>query len=271
MALTNETDHVRTMRSHAHEVKIGVPPERVWRAITDPKELVRWFPLEADSDLRVGGRIDYGWGAFEGRCEILQLEPNQHLSITWNMHGELEGEAPLVVDWYLQPEGDGTTLRVVHSGFGPEASFDDEFEGTRRGWRFELNSLRHYLQNHLGQARRVIWITKPTERTPAEVLSQMRGDDGPLGSEDLEDLAQGDRFELECAGAKLEGRVLVAGLPSEFAAELDSMGGALLRFGHEACGGASFAHVWMSAWGSDVEDMDAIENRLREAFEAMDL
>jgi len=40
------------------ERDLGRPVERVWRALTEPAELSRWYPMTVDRlDLRVGGEI----------------------------------------------------------------------------------------------------------------------------------------------------------------------------------------------------------------------
>jgi hypothetical protein len=41
-------------------------------------------------------------------------------------------------------------LRVVHAGFGIGAEWDEEYDGTVRGWRYKLRGLRHYLSRHGG-------------------------------------------------------------------------------------------------------------------------
>ena len=42
-------------RSINIEHEIGVVPEIVWQTLTDPDEISRWFPLQAEVDPKVGG------------------------------------------------------------------------------------------------------------------------------------------------------------------------------------------------------------------------
>ncbi|MBI4605442.1 MAG: SRPBCC domain-containing protein [Planctomycetes bacterium] len=75
---------------------IATEPSRVWRALTDAAELVRWWCDRADVDLRPGGRYAfsgphvYGGGAAHGAdegFEVLDVEPETHLELRWPLHG----------------------------------------------------------------------------------------------------------------------------------------------------------------------------------------
>ena len=53
-------------------LEIEAPREAVWKALTEASELVRWFPLEAEVEPRVGGRYWISWRnewQGEARCE----------------------------------------------------------------------------------------------------------------------------------------------------------------------------------------------------------
>ena len=267
MTDTAPTEPPSTTRSHEHTLEIAASPDRVWKAIATADDLTNWFPLDADVEPGEGGTITYRWGGFEGRCEIRAWKPGKHLATTWTMSGEPSEQAnePLIVDWWIDGTPAGTRLRLVHSGFGPGASFDDEFDGTRRGWHFELGSLKHYLERHDGQTRHAIWITHPTELGPEEVFARLAGADGPMRVGDLVSLEVGDSFEIEFAGVPLRGVVRIARLPYEFAGDVANLGGGLVRFGHESCSGSAMAHIWLSQWGESLDG--PIESRWRDALQ----
>nr|NIP81389.1 hypothetical protein [Gemmatimonadota bacterium]NIQ56754.1 hypothetical protein [Gemmatimonadota bacterium]NIU76937.1 hypothetical protein [Gammaproteobacteria bacterium]NIX46304.1 hypothetical protein [Gemmatimonadota bacterium]NIY10631.1 hypothetical protein [Gemmatimonadota bacterium] len=42
-------------------LELSVGPERVWRALTDPTELARWFPDEVDLTGAVGSAGWFEW------------------------------------------------------------------------------------------------------------------------------------------------------------------------------------------------------------------
>lgn len=145
-------------RTAAGVVEIGAPIDRVWRALTEAEELVRWFPLDAEVEPpEAGGRIWMSWGDEHGAwLRIEAWEPPRHLRTSWRW-----GDGPAqVTDYWLKPAGEGTRLRVVTSGFPADASWDDLVEGTRLGWRFELRQLKHYLERHAGEPRRAAYIRR---------------------------------------------------------------------------------------------------------------
>ena len=175
--------------------------------------------------------------------------------------------SPLVVDWHLEGRGGKTVLRLVHSGFGRDARWDKEYDGTKRGWEFELQALKHYLERQRGNERRASWARQVVNVAPDRVWERF-AKPGPLFREvALDSLGAGDRYRFVRAdGEVLEGRVLVNQPPLEFAGTLESHGGGLLRFGFEDCMGAPEAHVWLATWGSETQDFAALERSWRSAL-----
>jgi uncharacterized protein YndB with AHSA1/START domain len=267
-------------RKHEHELDIAATPAEVWKAITSAEELVRWFPTGAKTRPGVGGEILYQWGELEGRCRILAWDPPRHLRTGWMeapatasevgaQHGRPAAEAAraaLAVDWFLEARGAMTHVRLVHSGFAPDAAWDKEFDGTRRGWTFELQALKHYLERHAGKERRATWLRQPVRLAPAEVWPAFARKGPIFRAIELATLAPGDRFQaVRADGAALAGRVLVNHPPLEFAAVLDD--GAMLRFGFEDCMGQPEAHVWLATWGHSSERFAAEERAWRAALQ----
>jgi uncharacterized protein YndB with AHSA1/START domain len=54
-------DTTRPTRAFDHSIEIDAPPDRVWQALTDPDEVVRWFPPVARVTPGVGGNVFWGW------------------------------------------------------------------------------------------------------------------------------------------------------------------------------------------------------------------
>ena len=126
------------------ELKAG--RDRVWRAISDPAELARWFPQRADLDLRQGGEGKFFWegyGTFTVRIEA--LDPPRYLAWRGANKPDMSVEAgeSTLVEWWLdeRPDG-GTTLRLRESGFTrPEDRAENE-----GGWTEELGELQALLE-----------------------------------------------------------------------------------------------------------------------------
>jgi uncharacterized protein YndB with AHSA1/START domain len=107
------------------------PPATVWRALTDPAMLARWWAA-GDIAAEVGHRfhLDMGsWGQVP--CAVLAVEPERRLVYTFNDNWTL--------DWRLVPEGDGTRLLLEHRGFDLDDPRDRyAFDQMGPGWRDEV-------------------------------------------------------------------------------------------------------------------------------------
>ena len=258
-------------RQHEHEFEISASPEEVWRAITDAAELVNWFPLDAEVQPGPDGQITYGWGeAFKGSSRILIWEPPSHLKTAWmNDIGPAdEHRQQVVVDWFLEGERGRTRLRLVHSGFGPGQEWDQEYEGTRRGWAFELYSLKNYLEQHRGRQRQAFWLTKPVPMNDAEVWKRLIGPTGLVRWPDSTAARKGDSIKLELAtGDRIEGRVLHYLPPVELACTADNLNHGLFRIGYEDCGSGPVANIWVSVWNYPEAQFAALKERLNQHLE----
>ena len=112
-----------------------------------------------------------------------------------------------MVEYTLEARGGKTVLRLVHSGFAKGGDWEDElFGGTERGWRYELRSLRHYLERHAGRDRVVAWPRAPVRGTAAEAWRRLLGREGLVREGRIEGLVEGDRYRVMAAtGDMLEG------------------------------------------------------------------
>ncbi len=139
---------METTREIRKIVVVDAPPEVVFKALTDEKELVQWMPREARIDPRVGGEYEfkYRW-ADRGldtilHGKILQLESNRKLSYTWDAEtpDHVRRISGAVVTWILDalPEGK-TRVTLIHSGVGTQFSKDAEM-----GWNYFLGNLANY-------------------------------------------------------------------------------------------------------------------------------
>lgn len=112
------------------------PPARVWRALTDPAMMRRWF-MDCDFKPELGHRftLDMGqWGTTH--CEVLALEPERLLKISWQ-----NPPIDTTVTWQLAPEGRGTRLRFEHAGFDlADPRQRGAFEGMGSGWRSTIHA-----------------------------------------------------------------------------------------------------------------------------------
>ena len=113
-------------RSVIVEREISWPPEKIWRALTQPHLIEDWL-MKNDFKPVVGHRFDLSadWGKVD--CEVREVEPNRILSYSWDALG-LES----IVTWTLTPSGTGTHLRMEQVGFRPDQ--EQAYQGAKYGW-----------------------------------------------------------------------------------------------------------------------------------------
>ena len=125
------------------EREIPFPPEKIWRALTQPHLIEEWL-MKNDFKPVVGHRFNLrmdpqpNWNLVLD-CEVLAVEPNRMLSYTWNSSGdEAANGLKSVVTWTLTPTSTGTHLRMEQSGFRPDQQ--QYYQGAKGGWpRFFAN------------------------------------------------------------------------------------------------------------------------------------
>ena len=131
------TDAAAETHSVVIEREIPHPPEKIWRALTEPHLIEEWL-MKSDfkpvMDHRFNLRAD--WGAVD--CQVVAVEPDKTLSYTWAAYG-LES----VVTWTLTPTRAGTRLRMEQSGFRPDQQ--QAYLGAKGGWRKFLAALEQVL------------------------------------------------------------------------------------------------------------------------------
>jgi uncharacterized protein YndB with AHSA1/START domain len=130
-------------------VEIAHPPARVWAALTTTEGLGTWFGNSATIDLRPGGAAHLAWTSGDkASMRIERVEEPTVFGFTWAING-LPDDDPrrTYVEFTLTPEGNGTRLTVVESGFAqlPEDDHRKAFDGNTEGWASELGELVQYL------------------------------------------------------------------------------------------------------------------------------
>ena len=126
-------------------LELDVAPDRVWKALTDDKQIASWFGDSATLDATQGAEGWFGWEGF-GRAavRIEAFEPPTRLVWRWAREADLplDKARSTVVEWTLTPRSDGgTRLELVESGFDREEDREDNIGG----WKHELADLTNHL------------------------------------------------------------------------------------------------------------------------------
>jgi uncharacterized protein YndB with AHSA1/START domain len=124
-------------------------PRDVWEALTTADGLSAWFGERATIDLRPGGRATMTFaGGVTVDMRVERVEEPTVFAYTWRLP-DLPEDDPrrTYVEFTLEPDGDGTVLRVVETGFAqlPVESRRDTYDSHRDGWTRELAELAEHL------------------------------------------------------------------------------------------------------------------------------
>lgn len=124
-------------RSVVIEREMPFPPEKIWRALTQPHLIAEWlmkndFVPALDHRFKLSG----DWGSVD--CQVRAIEPNKSLVYTWDAMG-LES----IVTWTLSPTAGGTHLRVEQAGFRPGQG--QAYAGAKFGWQRFFDNMEQLL------------------------------------------------------------------------------------------------------------------------------
>ena len=137
----------------AVEMFIAAPRERIFQALTDPKQAAQWWGegekynfSHFEMDVRVGGQwscsgVSVTMGAnISVRGEFLEIDPPCRLSYTWSSSWM---PAVTTVLWELEDRNNGTLLKLTHTGFAGNA---EQAAGHSAGWNMVLGWLQAFVE-----------------------------------------------------------------------------------------------------------------------------
>jgi uncharacterized protein YndB with AHSA1/START domain len=142
------------------EIEIAAPPDRVFHALLDPKQVMQWWTgpeceIEAFSmEPKRGGRWRYdskqgtlnvnGITKFHCDGEVIEFDPPRVLAYSWIANWHDDNKARTLVRWDLEPRGQGTRVRVTHSGLANLPVARQDYSG---GWPGVLDQLKNFMEH----------------------------------------------------------------------------------------------------------------------------
>jgi uncharacterized protein YndB with AHSA1/START domain len=161
-------------------IELRAPRSRVWRAISNGKELGAWFglgmPLELVGDFVPGAQISGTW-IIDGRevkepfCTIEHVEPERALVFRWVPYevppGEDHAKHPTTrIEFRLEDIANGTRLTVVESGFS-RLPADKQYKRRENGdgWALQLHAIAQHVVGRI-----TVKVEARIARPVAEVL-----------------------------------------------------------------------------------------------------
>ena len=137
-------------------VELKAPIERVWRAISDPQEFGSWFRVRLDGPFEPGaeqtGQITYpGYEHMPWKARVVAVEPPHRLAFEWphmdDQQQVRDDWAWTLVEFRLEPNGEGTRLTVSESGFSklPADARDTNYRQNESGWEAQARNIAAYV------------------------------------------------------------------------------------------------------------------------------
>jgi uncharacterized protein YndB with AHSA1/START domain/DNA-binding transcriptional ArsR family regulator len=133
---------------HVYSIYINAAPERVWQAITDGDETVRYYNgTRVRSDWQPGSHIryDYPDGTVAADGEVLAVDPPNRLEMTFlaRWDPDLEAEGPVRQVWALEAAEAATKLTVTTFGLKAGSEMANEFSN---GMVFIVSGLKSHVE-----------------------------------------------------------------------------------------------------------------------------
>lgn len=95
------------------EAVLPADTDEAWRALSDPELLSEWLGGEVDVELRPGGDLSVEFSDGERRDGFVEeVAEGRRLVFWWSADGDEEASR---VEIELEPDGDGTVIRVVET------------------------------------------------------------------------------------------------------------------------------------------------------------
>lgn len=155
----------RKGRTIETETRTSATPRQALAAFADVERVKDWWVDRVEGDPKVGAEMVWTWEniAMSTPVKIVESVPGERLVLEWQ-------EQPGVVIWEIDVarEGGETVVKIVASGFGDGAAWDELYEGMSHGLPGLMKVLKHYLDHHFGHRRRAVSVMRETSR-PSEI------------------------------------------------------------------------------------------------------
>jgi uncharacterized protein YndB with AHSA1/START domain len=158
------------------EHRVSGSPDEVFEYFTDPEKYRRWQGMEAELDPRPGGIYEVTMApGTRVRGKYVAVERPNRVTVTWGFESNLEIPRGLAhvppgsstVEFSFVPDGDGTIIRVKHTGLPTE----EARTAHELGWEAYLSRLVTITQGADAGRDPVLRLTAALYQKDAEALS----------------------------------------------------------------------------------------------------
>lgn len=135
------------------EIIVRAPKERVYKAITDPGQLVKWFPDGVEGRLEPGERPVFDFSEYGSTSlYIVAAEAPNYFAYRWlpagvapgKFRGDVLSKPNTLVEFRLEDAPEGTRVKLRESGFAslPSEFYENAFKENNEGWDYMLARLQ---------------------------------------------------------------------------------------------------------------------------------
>ncbi len=126
---------------------IKAPPAKVFKALTEPRLLKKWFLMSAKLSPRKGGNYAFTWqGGASQSGKVLNYVRDRSLSLSWPQVQKGKALGTTRATFRLKPKDDGTILDISHTGFKSGSLWTENHAAVCSGWAYFLLNLKSVLQ-----------------------------------------------------------------------------------------------------------------------------
>lgn len=138
--------------SIVREITVKATTERVYKTITDPAEIIKWFPDSIEGTLEAGGRAIFDFGV-DGKAQvsIVATKPFEYFAFRWYTgKGSVDDvftSPNTLVEFQIEKQGEQSKVTVTESGFSslPAEVAEKSFTDNSGGWKYMMDRLEELL------------------------------------------------------------------------------------------------------------------------------
>ena len=128
-----------------HDLVIDASPERVFKAITDPDQLVNWWPYKCSGMARAGAEYNFYFGPeYDWYAKVIRVIPDKAFYIQMIKSDEDWNGTTFGFDLHLK-QGK-VQLQFWHKGW---PQLNEHFRRSSFCWAMLLQGLKNYVENGL--------------------------------------------------------------------------------------------------------------------------
>jgi uncharacterized protein YndB with AHSA1/START domain len=203
-------------RSVEMELEVQGTPEQVWEAIATGPGISSWF-VRTEVEEREGGRMLFDFGpGLQSPAVVTRWDAPR--AFGYEEREWLPGAPPVATEVTVEARAGGTcVIRMVHSLFASEDTWDDQLGSFEKGWPVFFAILKLRLSRYAGEPFAAVRVTRSLDVPEADAWNALARDLGLLG------VSAGQRVESRAPAPTLVGAVrhVIAGRHHEAFVDLE--------------------------------------------------